>query len=109
MTSKAILQRQVYYLTDELERTGTYLQIERERRLDQERRLLDEFDKHVPDVNGARDIGMSALSRNRNVFPCAACSYYWPCPSWHMLRRVAGAGHAEYTLTLEKLNEQSSE
>lgn len=71
-----------------------------------ENRLRAEFFKHtpkIPDRFWRNDVAEPGRAQD---FICSFddCGFYWPCPTWFALRRIAGKddGAKSLTISLEK-------
>ena len=77
-------------------------------------RIEAEYARHVPVFHlSAARLGDTIPSRNHHMFSCAAteCPHYWPCPTWHLLRRLVGdmtGRGGTYTLQMAQRAEEAT-
>jgi len=74
-------------------------------------RIKAEYKRHVPVYRpGELDLGNGVWSSGKqSLFACAAddCYSMWPCPTWHMLRRIDGSGTKTYRLSMVPVDQET--
>ena len=77
-------------------------------------RLEREYWRHSPKIEDEPwklRLGNSIADGERNLFSCKAndCPYYWPCPTWHALRRIYGRDDEFELKMVRKVQEGADE
>lgn len=86
MTSKRRLRAALVCLTRERSLTTEALARRERREGDLRARLEIEYNRHRPKAHDKSPSDSPVGMR----FGCTGCAYFWPCPTWHALRRIAG-------------------